>query len=147
MSRIVIPVIGRTLWATGDVLLWANLKLLVKDNAGGWQPETFRVDTATDITTFPAHRAKRLNLPIPIKAATGATHTQTGLEIRSGLLDFRTHGMDATEYAVACFFLGDPLTSPTGNRGTFALKTAPAVGAIGPTPLPFRQECNRGCAT
>jgi hypothetical protein len=118
----VIPITGQTLWATGDVRLWVELDLLVKDNAGAWQRETFRLDTATDITTFPAQRARQRNLPIPNKAAIGATHTQTGLEIRSGLLHFRIDGMDTTEYAVACFFLGDPQTSPTGNPAALPRK-------------------------
>ena len=110
------------MWATGDVRLWVELNLLVKDNAGGWQPETFRVDTATDIATFPAHLARQLNLPMPLKASSGVTHTQTGLEIRSGVLRFRIDGMDATEYAVACFFLGDPQTSPSGNPANLPRK-------------------------
>ena len=80
------------------------------------------MDSATDITTFPAYRAKLINLPIPGKAASGVTHTQTSREIRSGLLRFRIDGMDATEYAVAWFFLGDPLTFPTGNPGTLPSK-------------------------
>jgi hypothetical protein len=122
LSRLVIPITGQTLWATGDVRLWVELDLLVKDNAGRWQPESFRMDTATDITTFPAHLARQLNLPIPIKAASGATHAQTGLEIRSGLLHFRIDGMDATEYAVPCFFLGDPQTFPAGNPATLPRK-------------------------
>jgi hypothetical protein len=122
MSRLAIPVSGKTLWATGDVRLWVALNLLVKDDSGAWQQETFRVDTATEITTFPAYLARQLNLPIPIKAASGATHTQTGLEIRSGLLHFRIDGMDATEYAVACFFLGDPQSFPAGNPATLPRK-------------------------
>jgi hypothetical protein len=110
------------LWATGDVRLWVELNLLLKDNAGDWHPESFRVDSATDITTFPAHFARQLNLPMPIKASSGATHTQTGLEVRSGLLRFRIDGMDATEYAVSCFFLGDPQISPSGNPAALPRK-------------------------
>jgi hypothetical protein len=110
------------LWSTGDVCLWVELNLLVKNNASAWQRDTFRVDIATDITTYPAFRARQLNLPIPLRAASGASHNQTGLEIRSGLLRFRIEGMDATEYAAACFFLGDPQTPPTGRPAAWPRK-------------------------
>jgi hypothetical protein len=39
MSRLELPLQHRKLWATGDVLLWADLDLLIKDNAElprGW---------------------------------------------------------------------------------------------------------------
>ncbi|HVS36967.1 MAG TPA: hypothetical protein VMS17_15510 [Gemmataceae bacterium] len=114
MSRLATPVIGKTLWATGDVRLSVDLELRLKDRAGVWKRTAFRVDTAADVTTFPAYQAKQLLLPIPSQASRGAIHRQTGLEIRSGLLRFRMVGMDATEYAVPCFFLGDPNRLPTG---------------------------------
>jgi hypothetical protein len=31
MSRIAIPISGQVLWSTGDVRLWANIRLLLKD--------------------------------------------------------------------------------------------------------------------
>ncbi len=120
MSRLAIAVTGITLWATGDVLLRLELELQLKDAAGNWSRERFRVDSATDVTTFPAFRAKQLNLPLPQNAARGAAHSQTGLEIRSGYLRFRIVGLDPTEYAVPCFFLGDPDTPPVGGTATFA---------------------------
>ena len=92
------------------------LRKLLKDRSGAWQPETFRVDTGTEITTFPAYDAKRLGLPMPQQVSRGATHVQTGLEIRSGLLRFRIDGMDQTEYAITCLFLGDPDTPPDPAR-------------------------------
>ncbi len=61
----------------------------MKDGAGNWSRQRFRVDSATDVTTFPAFEAKRLGLPFPQQAARGAAHSQTGLEIRSGYLRFR----------------------------------------------------------
>lgn len=112
MSRLVIPVTGRTLWSTGDVRLWAEVDLLLKDSAGRFHQRAFRVDTATDLTTFPAYEAKQLGIPVPSAASPGAVHAQTGLPIRSGLFRFRVAGMDPTEYAVPCFFLGDPDTPP-----------------------------------
>ena len=122
MSRLVIPIIGKTLWHTGDVRLWAEVHLHLKDGSGNWHRQTFRVDCATDVTTFPAFDAKRMGLPLPAQPSLGVTHAQTGLAIRSGLLRFRINGMDATEYTVACFFLGDPNTPPTGNPATLPRK-------------------------
>ena len=49
-------------------------------------------------------------------------HAQTGLEIRSGVLRFRIAGMDPTEYAIACLFLGDPDSPPAGNPAAFPRK-------------------------
>src|SRR5205823_1516037 len=72
MSRLVIPVSSLILWSTGDLRLWIELPVLVKTSAGGWVPEDLRVDTATDVTTFPAFQAMQLNLPVPQSAAVGA---------------------------------------------------------------------------
>jgi hypothetical protein len=94
----------------------------LKDAAGGFVPESFRVDTATDLTTFSAFRAKELGLPMPPAASPGLTHRQTGLAIRSGLLRFRIAGMDLAEYAVSCFLLGDPYTPPAGAPASFPRK-------------------------
>ncbi len=117
MSRLVIPIQGQILWSTGDIRLWLELELLLKDYAGNWNPFIFRVDTGTEITTFPAFGASQLGLPMPQQACRGAAHTQTGLAIRSGLLRFRIAGMDLTEYGASCFFLGDPNTPPSGPPG------------------------------
>jgi hypothetical protein len=97
--------------------LWTDLDLRLRDGGGGWHNGTFRVDSATDLTTMPAYQAKQLALSMPRDAATGITHIQTGLEIRYGYLRFRIAGMDATEYVVPCFFLGDPNAPSTGPQG------------------------------
>jgi hypothetical protein len=115
MSRLVIPVQYRTLYATGDVLLRAGLDLEIKDNAGRWKQMGFLVDSGAEITTVPAWLARRLDLPMPQAATRLARHAQTGLALRSGLLRFRILGMDQTEYATACFFLGDPAVRPGPN--------------------------------
>jgi hypothetical protein len=86
MSRLVVPLRHRKLWAAGDVLLRAELELRLKDGAGNWAQEIFRVDSATEMTTMPAFRARQLNLPYPQQPALGVTHAQTGLELRSGYL-------------------------------------------------------------
>jgi len=106
MSRLEVPVRDRTLYATGDVLLRIELDLDIKDNAGLWKKERFLVDSGTEIATFPAWLAKTLDLPMPQNATRHASHAQTGLEIRSGLLCFNVVGMDQTQYAISCLFLG-----------------------------------------
>jgi hypothetical protein len=123
MSRITIPISGQVLWSTGDVRLWANMRLLLKDRAGNFIPEICRLDIGTEITTFPAYDAKLLDLPMPANASPGVTHIQTGLGIRSGVLRFRVLGMDQTEYATPCLFLGDPIVPPAPSRpATFPKK-------------------------
>src|SRR5262249_55041539 len=80
--------------------------------AGNFIPEILRVDTGTELSTFPAYHAKLLDLPIPAKASPGVAHAQTGLEIRAGVLRFRLVGMDRTEYAAPCLLPGDPMVPP-----------------------------------
>lgn len=130
MSRLAIPIAGKVLWATGDLRLWVAMDLHVKDNKGGWHTQAFRVDPASDITTFPAYLASQLDLPMPMKAATGVVHAQTGLEIRSGFLRFRIAGMDATEYAVSCFFLGDPQSLPSGPAASLPRMLLPPLALL-----------------
>jgi hypothetical protein len=86
MSRLVTPLLWRTLWATGDVLVRAELDLLLKTNQGTWEAANFRVDSGAEITTISAWEARFLDLPMPQRAAAGVRHEQTGLEIRSGLI-------------------------------------------------------------
>jgi hypothetical protein len=121
MSRLVIPVSHRTLWATADEKLWNEIHLLLRDGAGNWQRRLFRLDNGTEISTFPAWDAKRLGLVVPSRPA-AVRHEQTGLEVRSGMLRFRIVGMDQTDYAVSCLLLGDPNVRPSPNapRGTIA---------------------------
>jgi hypothetical protein len=119
MSRLVVPIVGKRLWSTGDVKLTIDLSLSLKDAAGQWHARSFRVDSGSEITTYPAFEAKQLGLPIPIQAVPGVTHAQTGLEVRPGYLRFQVAGMDQTEYVVACLFLGDPDQPPSGPQASF----------------------------
>jgi len=118
MSRLAIPVIGQTLYSTGDVTLRADVTLALKDSAGNFVKQDFRIDSASDVTTFPAFEAKRLSLPMPIHPSR-IRHDPTGLEVRSGLLRFQIQGMDATEYIISCFFLGDPNVVPNPGIKAF----------------------------
>ncbi len=71
------------------------------------------MDPGSEITTMSAYEARVIGLPMPQRAAVGAVHRQTGLEIRSGYLRVQVVGMDPTEYAIPCFFLGDPHAPPS----------------------------------
>jgi hypothetical protein len=107
MSRLELPLDFQILWSTGDLILRAEVDLLLKDSQGNWHARTFRVDSASDMSTLPAYDARRLGLPIPVKVAP-LKHEQTGLEVRSGYLRCQV----LTEYAFPCFFLGDPACPP-----------------------------------
>jgi hypothetical protein len=93
MSRLQKPLQHRILWSTGDLVLWAELDLLLKDDCGNWQPQTFEVDSRSDLTTLPAYDAAQMGLPMPQQPARGVQHEQTGLEIRSGVIRCRVVGM------------------------------------------------------
>lgn len=112
MSRLELPIQHRTLWQTGDILFRTDLDLLLKDQAGNWRPERFRVDTGTEITTMSAYRAGGLGLSLPAAASSSVVHRQTGLEVRSGYLCLRLVGLDPAEFILACFFLGNPILPP-----------------------------------
>ena len=115
MTRLEQPLYHQILWSTGDLILRAELDLLLKDLQGNWHSTTFRVDSASDMTTMPAYDAHRIGLPIPAGNPAPLKHEQTGLEIRSGYLRCQIVGMDQTEYAFPCFFLGDPNRRPDPN--------------------------------
>jgi hypothetical protein len=129
MSRLEAPFQYRTLWATGDLLLRAELNLLLKDASGNWRPETFLVDSGSEMTIMPAYRAGQLGLPMPQQAAAGAAHTQTGLSIRPGYLRVMVMGMDETEYVFPCFFLGDP-AAPAGRASNAPRKLLGLSGVV-----------------
>ncbi len=111
MSRLEVPLRYRTLWLTGDTLLWAELPLLVRDSSQGWQPLIFRYDSGSEMTTMPAARAKRYGIPFPRNPFPGLTMTTpTGIvhEVRNGVIKIQVAGMDGTAYWIPCYFLGDP---------------------------------------
>jgi hypothetical protein len=62
MSRCIIPLRSRTLYASGDVLVWAEIFLLLKDRFGNWRREMFRVDTGSEMTVMLAENANQLDL-------------------------------------------------------------------------------------
>ena len=120
MSRLEVPLGYRTLRATGDTVLWADLILSLKTNRGVWKEIPFRVDPGTEMTTMPAYDAIGLDLPIPKTPVSRLV--LYGQEVRSGLLRARVVGMDPTEFVFPCYFLGDPnLPPPTQARNLLGL--------------------------
>jgi hypothetical protein len=120
MSRLEVPLQHRTLRATGDTVLWADLVLCFKTNRGAWEEVPFRVDSGTEMTTMPAYDAKSLDLPIPKKPVSNLV--LYGQEVRSGLLRARDVGMDLTEFVFPCYFIGDPdLLPPPQARNLLGL--------------------------
>ena len=110
MSRLEVPLGYRTLRATGDTVLWADLMLSLKINGGAWEEIPFRVDSATEMTTMLAVDAGKLDLPIPKTPVSGLV--LYGQEVRPGLLRARIVGMDPTEFVFPCYFIGDPNALP-----------------------------------
>jgi hypothetical protein len=110
MSRLEVPLGYRTLRATGDTVIWADLVLSLQTNGGAWEEIPFRVDSATEMTTMLAVDARKLDLPIPKSPVSGLV--LYGQEVRPGLLRARIVGMDSTEFVFPCYFIGDPDALP-----------------------------------
>jgi hypothetical protein len=120
MSRLDFPLQQRTLGATGDTVLWADLVLSLKTNRAAWEEVPFRVDSGSEMTTMPAYDAKSLDLPIPKKPVPRLLLYRH--EVRSGLLRARVVGMDPTEFVFPCYFIGDPdVLPPTQARNLLGL--------------------------
>ncbi len=121
MSRLELPLLSKKVWATGDLVLRAELDLLIRDDNGVWRPETFRVDSGTEMTSMAATRARALDLPMPrnpiVLAVNGIRRT-----VRPGLIRARVVGMDDTEYTLPCFFLGNPDATTDPNQPPFAAR-------------------------
>src|SRR4051812_44911401 len=109
MTRLEVPLLGKPVWSTGDILLRADLDLLLKDNSGGWQSETFRVDSGSEMTTMPAALARSFDLPMPRSPVPGGLEiASVRREVRAGVLRVQIPGMSTTEYVFPCYFVGDP---------------------------------------
>jgi hypothetical protein len=108
VNRLEVPLVGRTLLSTGDLLLRAQLDLLLKTNSQTWYRAAFLVDSGSEMSTMPAFRAKMLDIPHPISPVPRLIHTQTGLQIRAGVIRVQILGMDSTEYVFPCYFSAIP---------------------------------------
>jgi hypothetical protein len=122
MTRLEVPLIGRRIVATGDIVLRAELDLLLRDQQGALRPVTFRVDSATDMSTMPAWLARQFNLPLPKDRVPNLVHT-SGLTVRNGVLRARVAGMNPIEYPFPCYFLGDPDVLPDPSQSPILFRS------------------------
>ena len=105
MSRLEVPLKYRTLRATGDTVVWADLTLRLVSNQGAMKQVQFRVDSGTQMTTMLAVDARKADLPIPKSPVSGLV--LYGQEVRPGSLRARIVGTDPTEFVFPCYFIGD----------------------------------------
>ena len=149
MSRLQVPLRDRTLWRTGEVVLRAHLELLLKDAAGGWHKESFRVDSGTDMTSLSAARAKALGLPMPTQGLTVPITTSTGtalVVLRAGWLRVRVVGLDPVEHLLPCHFIGDPdaALAPGAGRATFPRSLLGLTGVVNLLTISFQGDPTPG---
>jgi hypothetical protein len=115
MSRLEVPLPSKRIWATGDVVLRAELDIFLRDENGALRPETFRVDSGTEMTLMAAMRARALDLPMP-RNPIFLDISGIRREVRAGVLRAQIVGMDGTEFSVPCYFLGSPLAPTSPNQ-------------------------------
>jgi hypothetical protein len=115
MSRLEVPLLSKRIWATGDLVLRAELELFVRDENGVWKPEVFRVDSGTEMTSMSAARAKALDLPLPMNFIVLNVNGMRR-EVRPGLIRARVAGMDGTEHVFPCYFMGSPDAAPASTQ-------------------------------
>src|SRR4051812_29249752 len=98
MARLEVPLLGKNVWATGDLVLRAELDLLVQDDRGLFRPETFRVDSGTEMTSMAAARARAIGIPLPQKV-TYLEINGIRREVRRGSIHAQVAGMDGTVHS------------------------------------------------
>lgn len=134
MSRLEVPLRGKVLPATGDLLLRAEIDLWLKNASGNWLLQTFRVDSGSDISSMPAYRAKALGLPMPQRGIITPLATPSGKQptlVRSGLLRLRVEGLSQYEHVIPCHFRGDPdAPPPPGVTANFPRNLLGLAGVV-----------------
>jgi hypothetical protein len=129
MSRLELPLLSKKVWATGDLVLRAELDLLIRDDNGGWRPVTFRVDSGNEMTSMAAAGARALDLPMPrnpiLLDINGIRR-----EVRPGLIRAQVVGMDGTEHAFPCYFLGNPNATPPPNQPPVVTRSLPGLTGV-----------------
>jgi len=114
-----VPLLARRLERTGDLLLRAEVVLFAIDAGQSWRLLTFRVDSATEVTSMPAALARELNLPLPQHPVPGlvvvGTTGEVVREVRNGFLRVRLLGLEEREFVFPCYLLGAP-DAPEGER-------------------------------
>ena len=121
MSRLLVPLLSKKIWATGDIVLRAELELLIRDENGILRPETFRVDSGTEMTSMAAARAKVLGLPMPLDPIF-LDINGIKREVRPGLILAQVVGMGGIEHVFPCYFLGNPHATPDPNQPRVATR-------------------------
>jgi len=114
MPRVEVPLLGKKLWATGDILLRAELDLLVRDNNGIWRPETFLIDSGAEVSSMATELARALDLPIPRKAIS-LNVNGVRREVRTGLIRVQLAGIGGSEHVFPCYFLDAPILRSGAN--------------------------------
>jgi hypothetical protein len=117
MSRLEVPLLGKKVWATGDLVLRAELDLLIRDDTGGWRPVTFRIDSGNEMTSMAAAGARALDLPMPRNPILLDINGIRS-EVRPGLIRAQVVGMDGTEHTFPRHFLGSPIATPAPHQPT-----------------------------
>jgi hypothetical protein len=115
MSRLEVPLLSKKVWVTGDLVLRAELDLMIRDVNGIRSPVTFRVDSGNEMTSMAAARAKALDLPMPRNPILLDVNGIRS-EVRPGLIRAQIVGMDGTEYVFPCYFHGSPGATLDPNR-------------------------------
>jgi hypothetical protein len=135
-----VPLQGKAVRATGDILLRAEVLMLVSDADQTWHLLPFRADSATEMTTMPAAAARKLNIPMPLAPTAGLradsiSSTQTA--VRAGTINARFFGMEEKEHWFPCYFLGDPEADPTQQPGTIPRNLLGLTGVVDKVTLVF----------
>jgi hypothetical protein len=137
-----VPLLGRLLRATGDVMLRAELLLVVADTDQDWHLLPFRSDSGTEITTMQAALARHLKIPLPrhptpelrIRTVTGQESPEP---VRAGAIKVRFFGIEESEFWFPCYFVGDPQARVSGQPGRLPRSFLGLTGVIDKLAISF----------
>jgi hypothetical protein len=135
-----VPLQGKKVRATGEILLRAEVLLLVSDADESWHLLPFRADSASEMTTLPAAAARKLNIPMPLAPTTGLrvdTPSATQDAVRAGAIKARFFGMEEDDYWFPCYFLGDPEAEGPQRPGTIPRSLLGLTGVVDKVTLVF----------
>ena len=110
MTRLEVPLIGRKVHATGWISS-SRVDLWLRDTNDVLKLVTFRLDSATDMSTVPATSGQAVQPALTEKPG-AQPHSLEGPGSAKRPCPPRISGMDDTEYTFPCYFLGDPPNAP-----------------------------------
>jgi hypothetical protein len=145
MARLDVPLLGRRLLATGDVVLRAEIQLSLRDRNNQFSIHTFLVDSGAEMSTMPACVAHRLDIPIPASPSPNLRHSSSGLEVRAGVIRAQVVGLGTGEYVFPCYFLGDLMTSVGQLPPDLARNFLGLTGVIDKIKITFDGTPTLGC--